>query len=75
MAEHGKLVIAGPFFGEGDLRGIYIFNLENMKEAEELMRTDPAIQAGSLSVELKEWYGPAGLLAVNRIQKHFQKKT
>ena len=69
MAEAGKLVLAGPFFGDGDIRGIYIFNVKSLGEAEELTNTDPAIQAGSLVMDLREWYGSAGLMAVNNIHK------
>ena len=74
MADEGKLVLAGPFFGDGDLRGIYIFNLESIGEAEKLTNTDPAIQAGSLEMELKEWYGTAAIMAVNDIHKTLSKK-
>ena len=69
MAQQGKLVIAGPFLDNGDLRGIYIFNVSSIKEAEELTNTDPAIIYGSLVMELKEWYGSAALMAVNEIHK------
>lgn len=67
MAEAGKLILAGPFFGDGDLRGIYIFNVQSIEEAEALTNTDPAIKAGSLEMELKEWYGSAALMEVNDI--------
>lgn len=73
MAEEGKLALAGPFIGDGDLRGLYIFNVETLKEAEALTNTDPAIQAGSLVLELKEWYGSAGVMAVNDIHKTLSK--
>ena len=55
MAEDGKLVLAGPFYGDGEIRGIYIFDVGNIEEAKELTETDPAIKAGSLciSVSLK----------------------
>lgn len=75
MAEAGKLVLAGPFFGNDDLRGIYIFNVATLEEAEELTRSDPAIQAGSLVMELKEWYGSAALLAVNEIHESIAKES
>jgi uncharacterized protein YciI len=74
MAEAGKLVLAGPFFGDGDIREIYIFNVESLAEAEELTNSDPAIQAGSLVMDLKEWYGSAGLVAVNEIHKTLAKE-
>ena len=67
MAEEGKLVLAGPFFGDGEIRGIYIFNVGTIAEAEALTNSDPAIKAGSLIMELKEWYGSAALMAVNDI--------
>ncbi len=73
MAEEGTLVLAGPFFGNDDLRGIYIFNVSSIAEAEELTKTDPAIQEGSLVMELKEWYGSAALMAVNEIHPKMSK--
>ena len=75
LADEEKLLIAGPFFGEGDLRGIYIFDVSTIKEAEELTNSDPAINAGSLIMELKEWYGSAALLQVNQIHKSLSKKS
>ncbi len=65
MTTFGKLVLAGPFMDEGDLRGIYIFNVTTIEEAQSLTETDPAIQAGSLVMELKPWYGSAALMGVN----------
>ena len=73
MAEEGKLALAGPFFGDGDLRGIYIFNVETIEEAEDLTNTDPAIQAGSLEMELLEWYGSAALMSVNELHPKLAK--
>ncbi|MCB0485662.1 MAG: hypothetical protein KDC47_05665 [Flavobacteriaceae bacterium] len=64
MAEEGKLVLAGPFLDDGDIRGIYIFNVETVEEAQKLTETDPAIQAGSLVMELHPWYGTATLLVL-----------
>jgi len=69
MADARKLVVAGPFLDKGDLRGIYIFNVSSIEEAEELTNTDPAIIYGSLVMELKEWYGSAALMAVNDLHK------
>lgn len=74
LAEQGKLVLAGPFFGDGDLRGIYIFDVESLEEARKLTETDPAIIAGSLSMELKEWYGSAALMMVNETHKKLSKE-
>ena len=62
MADQGKLIVAGPFFGNDDLRGIYIFDVQSIEEAKTLTETDPAIQAGVLKMDLKEWYGSAALM-------------
>jgi uncharacterized protein YciI len=62
LAEEGKLVLAGPFFGDGELRGIYLFDTQSLEEAEALTNTDPAIQSGSLVLELREWYGSAAIM-------------
>src|SRR5262245_44581838 len=43
LAREGKLVLAGPFESSGDLRGIYIFDVRTVAEAEALTKTDPAI--------------------------------
>ena len=66
LAEEGKLAIAGPFLDNGELRGIYIFNVETIEEAKKLTETDPAIKAGSLVMELHPWYGSAALGLVNK---------
>ena len=75
MADEGKLVLAGPFFGNGELRGIYIFNVSTIAEAEALTKTDPAIKAGSLKMELMEWYGSAGLVGLNDLHKTLMRKN
>ena len=67
MANEGKLVLAGPFINGGEYRGIYIFNVETIEEAEALTNTDPAVQAGALIMELKMWYGSAALMEVTEI--------
>ena len=74
LAEEGKLALAGPFLDDGDIRGIYIFNVTSIEEAKKLTETDPAIQAGSLIMELHPWYGSAGLREVNNLHKKLGKK-
>jgi len=76
LADEGKLVIAGPFMDDiDDVRGIYIFDVETIEEARILTETDPAIQAGSLVMELKPWYGSAALMFVPEIHKKLEKKN
>ena len=73
LAEEGTLVLAGPFLEEGELRGIYIFDVKTIEEAKKLTETDPAIQAGSLEMDLKLWYGSAALLQINDIHQKIAK--
>lgn len=61
LAKEGKMVLAGPFFGNEELRGLFFFDVQSIEEAEALTNSDPAIQAGVLRMELKEWYGSAAL--------------
>lgn len=74
LANEGKLAVAGPF-GANDRqwRGLYIFNVATVAEAEELTRTDPAVAAGIFVVEATPWYGSAAVLEVSDIHKRLQK--
>lgn len=72
MAREGKLVLAGPFLDNTDIRGIYIFNVSSLEEAEELTSTDPAIKAGVLKMELHPWYGSAALQELNEMHARIQ---
>ena len=76
LADEGKLAVAGPFMkNDRQYRGIYIFNVSTIEEAEKLTQTDPAIKAGVFIVELTEWYGSASLMATPEIHKKLEKKN
>lgn len=75
LADEGKLILAGPFMDDGYLRGIYIFNVSTIEEAEKLTNSDPAIQAGSLIIELKPWYGSAAVIGINEAHQRLAKKS
>lgn len=72
MAEEGTLILAGPFLDDGELRGIYLFNVETVEEAKKLTEADPAIQTGSLVMELHPWYGSA---AIPLLKEYYTKVT
>ena len=62
LAATKKLVMAGPFGDDGELRGIFVFRVDSLKEAEDLCATDPMIKIGRLTVELHPWQVPEGLI-------------
>lgn len=63
LANDGKIVVAGPFLEKNkeNYRGMFIFNTKSKEEAEQWVKTDPAVQAGVFSYELFPWYGSAAL--------------
>ena len=76
LADEGKLALAGPF-GENkkEYRGLFIFNVATVEEAEKIAQTDPAIKAGLLVAEFTPWYGSASLLQTPEAHKKLQKKS
>jgi uncharacterized protein YciI len=62
LAKLGKIVVAGPFGDDGNLRGIFVFRVSSMAEAQNLCATDPMIKIGRLAVELHPWQVPDGVL-------------
>ncbi|MEL7833314.1 YciI family protein [Fodinibius sp. Rm-B-1B1-1] len=60
MANEGKTSITGPMAGEGDIRGIVIYNTATAEEARKLAEGDPAVQAGRLVVEVHPWWAAKG---------------
>jgi uncharacterized protein len=61
MAKEGKLILAGPFADNTDLRAMFVFLTDSTEEARKLCDGDPAIQAGRLRVELHPWYSAKGI--------------
>src|SRR5687768_9442821 len=74
LAGEGKLAVAGPF-GKNDkgYRGLYIFNVATIEEAEKLVVLDPAVKAGVFVPELTLWYGSAAMMVINDTHKRIEK--
>lgn len=73
LAEEKKLVLSGPFIeGEGK-RGLYIFNVATIEEAEILVQSDPAVAAGIFVPEFTKYYGSAALMQIQKVHKTLQK--
>lgn len=60
LHKEGHIQIAGPFGGDGDIRGIVVFSVKSKEEAERLASEDPAVIAGRLKVEILEWWAAKG---------------
>lgn len=61
LGNEGKLIVAGPFLDDGDLRGIFIFDVTTLEEVKNLCETDPAIKSGRLSYEIHPWMTQKGV--------------
>jgi uncharacterized protein YciI len=74
LADEGKLAVAGPF-GKNDksYRGLYIFNVASVEQAEALVVLDPAVKAGVFVPDLTLWYGSAAMMAVSETHKRIEK--
>lgn len=74
LADAGQLAVAGPFVtNEKGYRGLYIFNVKTIEEAQKLVETDPAVKSGILVPDMTLWYGSASLLATPEIHKTITK--
>jgi uncharacterized protein YciI len=74
LADEGKLAVAGPFEDNGRAyRGLYIFNVPTIEEAEKLVVLDPAVKAGIFVPELTLWYGSAAMMTINDVHKRITK--
>lgn len=62
LREAGKLVLNGPLLDNGDLRGVGIFHVSSLEEAQALSNADPAVQAGRLISEIHPWMIHKGIL-------------
>ena len=79
LAEEGKLLVAGPFYGidkvPGSWRGLFVLNTADTTEARIWVQSDPAVQAGVFRVELAPWYSSGALQAVNAIHEALDAKS
>lgn len=62
LREAGKLILNGPVLDNGDLRGVGIFRVDSLEEAQALSDADPAVQADRLVSELHPWMIHKGVL-------------
>jgi uncharacterized protein len=51
-----KLIVAGPLGDNGEIRGLFLFQVGTIEEATALAASDPAIKAGRLVAEIHPWW-------------------
>lgn len=74
LAKEGKLVVAGPFMkNDKNYRGIFIFNVSSIDEANELVASDPAVKANIFEAEMTLWYSSAVLQLVDELHQKIAK--
>jgi hypothetical protein len=54
------LIVAGPFDGGGEHRGLLIFDVETVDEALKLEGEDPMVKTDRLRMEAFYWWGAKG---------------
>jgi uncharacterized protein YciI len=62
MYELGYADISGPCGEDGDLRGITIYNVPNLKMADSLANADPMVISGRLQTEIHPWWAAKGFM-------------
>jgi uncharacterized protein YciI len=74
LSKEGKLVVAGPFEkNDHNYRGIFIFNVTTVEEANVLVETDPAVKAKIFEAEMTPLYCSAALMAIPEVHKKISK--
>ena len=60
LAQLGIISIAGPFEDSSDVRGIVIYDLGTIEEAQKMTAGDPAVINGRLVPEFHPWWAAKG---------------
>jgi uncharacterized protein YciI len=58
----GQLLVAGPFLDDTTSRGIVVYRVKDVAEAQALAAEDPAVKAGRLMLEAYPWMTFKGIL-------------
>ena len=74
LAAAGKLAVAGPFDGVDGWRGLFIFAVADIAEAQALVATDPVIIKGEMVAEYHAYYGSAALMLVRDAHERISRK-
>lgn len=62
LHQQGKLIAAGPFMEDGDMRGIAVYRVPTVEDAMQVAAGDPMVKAGRLKLEAHPWMTLPGIL-------------
>jgi uncharacterized protein YciI len=62
LNKQGKLVMAGPLGDDGPMRGVVVYRVKDVAEAQALAAGDPMVRAGRLKLEAYPWMTFKGIL-------------
>jgi uncharacterized protein YciI len=62
LHKQGKLIAAGPFLQDSDMRGVVIYRVATIEEAKALAAEDPAVKVGRLKIDARAWMTFKGML-------------
>jgi uncharacterized protein YciI len=74
LAASGQLAFAGPLEKNERYEGIFVFNVSTITEADALLATDPAVQAGALAGAVYLLYGSAALQQVSALHHRISRE-
>jgi uncharacterized protein YciI len=74
LSADGKLALAGPFDGVDGWRGLYVFAVNDIEEARQLVATDPVVSQGEMVPEFHKYYGSAALMLVRDLHEKVARK-
>lgn len=60
MANEGVICMAGPFGDDTEKRGILMFDVPTLEEAEKWVKQDPMVIEKRLTYEIHPWWGAKG---------------
>jgi uncharacterized protein YciI len=71
MREQGYLKVAGPLDDQPDegWRGVCLYHVGSLEQAERLARADPAVKAGRLNVAVMHWYCAKDAIAFPEVRR------
>src|SRR5262249_7676655 len=56
LISSGKALLAGPFFDNNRIAGVFVLNASSVEEARAMEEADPFVKTGGLSVEVLKWW-------------------